>query len=753
MNVTQYLSWIPLGAAIGYAALLLFVLGWNANPGTHIRAFSGYLVTSAGWALVLHFSTDVLAYNLPIKLVTAGTLLLALTSNAYLGWSPGRSWAVAAASILVLATLLDITPTPFALVSVPLTFFQPTAGGWLALVLWASLSLTVLVRTWLDYRRAYLPWHANRLLHWTTFVAIGFVGEVFILTPQPWVQASGNVLRFFAVFGLVRAVTSHQLVDIRAVLRKSIASLLILLASAVPGALVLLVTVVATSSLRVDTVGTYLILLGIIVLGFALYQPFRRVLERLLYRYLLGRELQTSFVVRRYSQAIGRTLDVDQLSMVIISTISERLETTRGALLLVTEGDDAYTVEVIPAMGSVPRENLSLPADSPLVQPLTARLPLLQYDIDFNPVYADVSQMERAWLEEMAMDVYVPVHADDRLTGLIALGPKNSGLPYRADELDLVQLLADQTVIALKNARLFSELNQQHDRIRFLNTDLRRQNDRLEILDKVKSDFITIASHELRTPLTQVKGYADILQAMNEESDLTREQTREIAGHIIRASSRLESLLAAMLDASQLEVSGLHLMLLPIRAEAVLNAVVDSFADALQQRHIILEMQGIEELPNLEGDYRRLVQAFANLIGNAIKYTPDHGTITIEGAVAPGEDSSEYIEIVIADTGIGIDRQYQQLIFEKFFRIGDPELHSSGTTKFKGAGPGLGLHIAKGVIEAHGGSIWVESDGEDEDRLPGSRFHVILPLAPPWSEAARPPSRLIAPERTPQLIR
>ncbi|KAA3661937.1 MAG: sensor histidine kinase, partial [Chloroflexi bacterium] len=78
--------------------------------------------------------------------------------------------------------------------------------------------------------------------------------------------------------------------------------------------------------------------------------------------------------------------------------------------------------------------------------------------------------------------------------------------------------------------------------------------------------------------------------------------------------------------------------------------------------------------------------------------------------------------------------KFHDLIFEKFFRIGDPQLHSTGSTKFKGAGPGLGLPIAKGVIEAHGGRIWVESDGEDEDRLPGSRFHVILPLRPRVAE-------------------
>jgi signal transduction histidine kinase len=101
----------------------------------------------------------------------------------------------------------------------------------------------------------------------------------------------------------------------------------------------------------------------------------------------------------------------------------------------------------------------------------------------------------------------------------------------------------------------------------------------------------------------------------------------------------------------------------------------------------------------------------------------------------PSENgNNDFIEVVVIDHGIGIDPKYHELIFEKFFRIGDPQLHSTGSTKFRGAGPGLGLPIARGVIAAHDGHIWVESEGEDEKRLPGSHFHITLPIC---SEAAR----------------
>jgi len=121
-------------------------------------------------------------------------------------------------------------------------------------------------------------------------------------------------------------------------------------------------------------------------------------------------------------------------------------------------------------------------------------------------------------------------------------------------------------------------------------------------------------------------------------------------------------------------------------------------------------------------DAGRVMQAVRNIINNAIKYTPDGGTITVDGRMLSG-----FIEVTIADTGIGISAEDQPAIFEKFDQLGRVDLHSSGKTKFKGGGPGLGLPIARGILEAHGGSIWVESEGHDEIRNPGSTFHILIP--------------------------
>jgi signal transduction histidine kinase len=130
---------------------------------------------------------------------------------------------------------------------------------------------------------------------------------------------------------------------------------------------------------------------------------------------------------------------------------------------------------------------------------------------------------------------------------------------------------------------------------------------------------------------------------------------------------------------------------------------------------------------------------------NAIKYTPDGGKIIIDGRRLPG-----FLEVTVCDTGIGIDPDDIQVIFEKFVRLGNTALHSSSKTNFKGGGPGLGLRIAKGILESHGGTIWVESPGYDEKECPGSTFHLLIPLrtAPPDAKMAKLFSSMTTPNQT-----
>jgi signal transduction histidine kinase len=745
----------PLLAAGGYVALLFALFARHSEQERQVRWLQGFLALSIVWQLMLlPFPVDAYVSNLSTKALLLGTLLLGMTTAVYLDWPRRRQWMLFGSSAVVATLVLDFAlptmrfPLPAAII------LQPTIGGLASLTVWLILSASLLLATWRNYQKTPLPWHANRLLYWAIALLITFAGEALLFYNRPGLTIIGQIVRFSGVVALAYGASSHRIFDVQTRLQRILGLLAVTVLSALVALLLLQATLFVMQSLPQGnaTILLFLVLAG----GFVLYGPFRRSLEELLQKYLQGDELETSTAVRNYSQSIARTLDVEQLSILIVGTLSELLEITRGALILLTEKEGEWEVEPIPAMGTISREKVRFPKEAFLFRTLAElRQPLLQYELDFGRDFQALGERERRWLAEQNMDVYVPISTASELTGLIALGPKSSGRTYRPTELELVQIVADQTVVALQNARLYSELTAQNEKVRLLNADLRRQNERLEIMDKVKSDFITIASHELRTPLTQVKGYADILEAMNEESVLTREQTREIVGHVNRASQQLESLISAMLDASQLDVNGMQLTFMQAKLETVVRLAVEPIAKAMRERRMTLKLDGIQETPPLHCDFKRMVQAFSNLLGNAVKYTPDGGTIRVSATLLPNEDTDEqFVEVVVADTGIGIDSRYHELIFEKFFRIGDPQLHSTGVTKFKGAGPGLGLPIAKGVVEAHGGRIWVESEGENELRLPGSKFYLILPVCPPeaMEQEQQEMARLSAGDRPSWLI-
>jgi signal transduction histidine kinase len=727
-----------LVAVTAYTIILVVAFVRRQRTEEQMKWLILFLAVSATWELSRLLMVDVPYYlvYVPSKILLVGTLVLGLTTAVYVDWPHRKRWLLFGFVAIGLTFFVDALP-PRVIYLPNLPSFRTPGSVLVHYMAWALLSGYILFKTWYDFRHTRFPWHANRLLYWAVALLLTFTGEGLILSNLPDLEIGGQVVRFVGVLGLAHATFSHRVFDVRTRFQRILAFILISLASALPTITAVIILYQFTDQLSLNNL--IVLTVAIVTAGFFIYQPLHNLVAKIVHHYLIGESVTTNKLLRNYSQAIAHALDVQQLSLMIMGTLSELLHINRGTLILLTPTETGYTAEAIPAMGHIERRTIHLPADSLFVATLKQEnQPLLQYEIDFNPTFANLSAEERDWLQELFMEVYVPVSSSDTtLDGLIAIGPKKSGAPYQQEELEMVQTLADQTVVALQNARLYSELGEQNEKIRHLNVDLTSQNERLEIMDRVKTDFITIASHELRTPLTQVKGYTDILAAMNEEMSLTPEQTREIVGHISRASTQLETLITAMLDASQLDSEGVQLSYMQTTLETVLRLAVDSLSTAMKERRITFETKGVRELPPMEVDFKRLVQAFTNIIGNGMKYTPDNGRILVTTELQTAVDNeAQFVEIVVADSGIGIDPQYHQLIFEKFFRIGNPQLHSTGSTKFKGAGPGLGLHIAKGVIEAHDGRIWVESEGEDEARLPGTRVHIILPLKPAHSTTA-----------------
>ncbi|HSL43106.1 MAG TPA: ATP-binding protein [Anaerolineales bacterium] len=260
-------------------------------------------------------------------------------------------------------------------------------------------------------------------------------------------------------------------------------------------------------------------------------------------------------------------------------------------------------------------------------------------------------------------------------------------------------------------------------------TDLQKTNKVLRQLDRNKLEFILIAAHELRTPLTVLNGYVNVLRSFPETSNNTA--LAEVTDGILKGTNRMHKVVNMMLDLTRIGSETWKVASVPVPLERIIDDLVRDFQRAADERSIQITVMHAEDAPEIKGDPEMIQKALYQLIVNAIKYTPDGGKIMITTRPTVMEDNSPCVEIAVRDRGIGLDAEHHDLIFEKFYQVGDVALHSSGKTTFKGGGPGLGLALVRGVANAHGGRVWVESAGHDEVSFTGSTFYLLLPLAPP----------------------
>ena len=268
----------------------------------------------------------------------------------------------------------------------------------------------------------------------------------------------------------------------------------------------------------------------------------------------------------------------------------------------------------------------------------------------------------------------------------------------------------------------FAELNDRNKR-------LASAIERLEEVERLKSNFLATISHELRTPLTSIIGYSEMLSE-GLAGELNKEQ-KEYMQTILGKADHLLQLITGILDVSLIEARSLRLAIKPVDVAELIEGVASTMARDLEQRKIVLELDA-EGAPHALGDARKLRQVVLHLLANAIKFSPDGGDVKISldvGALSPGDSSTPTspfwqdklserfgLRVRVTDQGIGIPDEKRGSIFEPFFQV-----DSSSTRAF--GGTGLGLSLARSYVVAHGGFLWVE----DAVPGPGSIFTFTLP--------------------------
>lgn len=290
--------------------------------------------------------------------------------------------------------------------------------------------------------------------------------------------------------------------------------------------------------------------------------------------------------------------------------------------------------------------------------------------------------------------------------------------PYRDEQGRIVGLLCsienhtEAGVLRQHLTQSRNELRLAQAKLAHQNLDLATANAELRRLDDLKSIFVSVAAHELRSPLTAIHGYLEML--LDEDVGHLSDGQREYLTIIENSAQSLLRITSSLLDVTRIEEGRLDLVLQPTDLSDLVQRVATEYEPQVKVRAQHLTVHYPPELPPALCDPTRASQIVGNLLSNAIKYTLPDGQIRI--SVAPAQEEG-YLQVTVADSGVGIGPEDQDKLFDRFFR-------AANATQTRASGAGLGLYITRSLVELHGGRIWFESALNK-----GSAFHVTLPIA------------------------
>ena len=318
---------------------------------------------------------------------------------------------------------------------------------------------------------------------------------------------------------------------------------------------------------------------------------------------------------------------------------------------------------------------------------------------------------KRVPIERLRADAELVQVAETQLAGAIGSASARAAVASLAKEEGLgiaeVMSILDETSQLLAYSR---ELERKRQELEAATTELRAANERLRELDRMKDDFVSTVSHELRTPLTSIRAFAEIL---HDSPELAAARRREFVGIILRETERLTRLINQILDLAKIESGRAQWAAEPVDLRAVIRDAADSTAALYRERDVELETAVPDRVPIVVADRDRLQQVLLNLLANAVKFcAPGSGRVRVALSDARGA-----VRVDVADNGIGIAREEQGAIFEKFRQVGD-------TLTDRPQGTGLGLPISRLIVRQFGGDLWVASEPGR-----GATFSFTIPVA------------------------
>jgi signal transduction histidine kinase len=396
-------------------------------------------------------------------------------------------------------------------------------------------------------------------------------------------------------------------------------------------------------------------------------------------------------------QAVSSTLDLETVLTRIVSHAVQLSGTDGGAIYEFDEPSEEFLLratdhmeeELITAL----RANPPRLSDAVVGRAASSREPIEVPNISEERGYAPRIREIMARFGFRA-SLAIPLLREDKIIGALVVRRKATG-EFRPEVIELLKTFATQSSLAIHNARLFREIE-----------DKGRQ---IEAANRHKSEFLANMSHELRTPLNAIIGFSEVL--LDPSLSVTDDERSQFLTDVLGSGKHLLNLINEILDLAKVESGKMELQFEPAFLQDVFESVQHTMRALASKKSIDLRVENNESLAQFPMDGARVKQVLLNLVGNAIKFTPEAGQVWVR---AEREDGMVRVEV--GDTGQGIAAEEQERIFLEFQQV-------ESSVKGKPEGTGLGLALAKKFVEMHGGKIWVESEVGK-----GSRFFFTLPM-------------------------
>lgn len=514
----------------------------------------------------------------------------------------------------------------------------------------------------------------------------------------------GPTYSLFLVASIAYAIVRHRFLDIRLVVARSVTySLLVLiLGFFYAGGLFLAGRFFIKENASIANILTST---GLALLVALTFQPLRRLLEKATNKIFYRDRYDPNILLGKLSRIMASTYELSKLCEFVLNEMLLQMKVKFGILLLTKD----KSITWVKSEGDRVHSEFNETDIDLLIHTAKTRSNGENLIVFEELPESDLKEVMR----KNNFYIVLPLTVEQETIGGIFLGEKSSGDIYSGGDIEVFKILTPEVAVAVKNALSYEEIRRFNitlqEEVERATAELRSANDKLQELDKLKDEFVSLASHELRTPMTAIKGsLSTILDGYTGEVSA---QAKEFLTAAYNENDRLIRLVNNLLNISRIEAGRFTFTVIRLDMEKLINEVIYSLEPAAKERNIFLKYEKVGPLPPILGDEDKVKEVLINLVGNATKFTHKDG-ITIRAVV-----KDNIVITSVTDTGSGIAQEDMDRLFKKFSQVGGDYARPAG-------GTGLGLYISKQIVEGLKGKIWLESQ-----LGVGSTFYFSLPIA------------------------